>query len=76
MIPMMQIAPDFRRARYAEWCYSEHRGTYLAMLLSEELIEGRWEPFCAEIGCDGVFYEPFRGLDSFPAKPQKSVRPN
>jgi hypothetical protein len=55
-VPMIQVLPDFRRARSAEWCYSNHRGKYVALLLCEELVEGRWEPFCAEIGCDGVFY--------------------
>jgi hypothetical protein len=58
MIPMIQVAPDFRRARYAEWCYSKRLGKLLAMLQCEELIEGRWEPFCSVIGCDGTFYEP------------------
>jgi hypothetical protein len=57
-IPMIQVAPDFRRARYAEWCYSKHLGKFLAMLQCEELIEGRWEPFCSVIGCDGKFYSP------------------
>ncbi len=59
MIPMIQVAPDFPRARYAESCYSKRLGKFLAMLQCEELIEGRWEPFCSVIGCDGTFYEPF-----------------
>lgn len=57
-VPMIQVAPDFRRARYAEWCHSEHLGKYVALLQCEEFVEGRWEPFLSEIGCDGVFYEP------------------
>jgi hypothetical protein len=55
---MIQVSPDFRRARYAEWCYSEHLGKYVALLKCEELIEGHREPFCSLIGCEGVFYEP------------------
>jgi len=44
MTPMIQLSPDFRRARFAEWL----RGPYGNMLLvrtCEELIEGRWEFF-------------------------------
>lgn len=63
MIPMIQVLPDFRRARYAEWCHSERLGKYVALLQCEELAEGRWEPFLSEIGCDGAFYEPSSGVE-------------
>lgn len=63
MMPMIQARSDFRRARYAEWCYSSRVGKFLALLRCEELVQGRWEPFCSEIGCDGVFYEPHDGSE-------------
>jgi hypothetical protein len=47
MIPMIRVLPDFRRARYAEWCYSQRLGKCLALLRCEELVEGRWEAFCS-----------------------------
>jgi hypothetical protein len=36
--------------------YIERLGKYLALLQCEELVGGRWEPFCSEIGRDGVYY--------------------
>jgi len=62
-VPMIQVLPDFRRARYAEWCYSERLGKHVALLHCEELVEGRWEPFCSQIGCDGIFYDSFPAAD-------------
>lgn len=35
MIPMIQVAQDFRRARYAEWCGSQHLGKFVALLQCE-----------------------------------------
>ncbi len=64
MVPMVQSAPDLRRARYAEWCYSKRLGKCVALPRCEELLEGRWEPFCSEIGCDGTFYDSLRAADS------------
>ena len=46
-VPMIQVLADFRRARFAEWCYSKYLGKYVALLLCEELVAGRWEPFCS-----------------------------
>lgn len=75
-IPMIQVSPDFRRARYAEWCYSESFGKYFAVLACEELVEGRWEPFCSFIGCDGIYYKPFRTSDTFRVAIGKQGRRN
>ncbi len=61
--PMIQVTPDFRRARYAEWCYSERLGKHVALLPCEELVAGRWEPFLSEIGCDGIFHDSLPAAD-------------
>ena len=61
---MIQVLPGFRRARYAEWCYSERLGKYLALLQCEELVEGRWEPFVSEIGRDGVYVRLKDGIET------------
>jgi len=55
---------------------STRRGKYVAVRACEELIEGRWEPSCSEMRCDGVFYEPLRVLERFWFVPEQSHAAN
>lgn len=51
------------RGPYTMVLPSSRVGKFLALLPCEELVQGRWEPFCSEIGCDGVFYEAHDGRE-------------
>jgi hypothetical protein len=44
---MQTVAPDFKRARFAEWLWSERHRYYLLVRECAELVDGRWEPFIA-----------------------------
>ncbi len=44
MVPMIQVTPDFRRGRYAEWLRGP-RGSMLLVRTCEELVGRHWEPF-------------------------------
>ncbi len=46
-VPMQIIAGDFNRARFAEWLWSRRHRCHLLVRQCAELIEGRWEYFCA-----------------------------
>jgi hypothetical protein len=42
---MQIVAPDFKRARFAEWLWSRGQRCHLLVRQCAELVEDRWEDF-------------------------------
>ena len=49
-VPMQIVAPDFKRARFAEWLWSQRHRCHLLVRQCAELVEGKWEYFSSVEG--------------------------